>query len=101
MLGEDLLLDPRLAVVADPAGLLREDDRRVALDRHDDVGVAVQDPEAGEVANRALEARVLGAGDDDRVDVVRLRGLANRARSRRLDLRLRRLRSSVCSSPVP
>src|SRR6266508_632638 len=43
VLGEDLVLDPRLGVVADPAGLLGEDDRRVALDGEDDVGVAPLD----------------------------------------------------------
>jgi len=35
----------------------------------------MQKPEAGEVAHRALEARVLGAGDDDGVEAVLL-GLA-------------------------
>jgi hypothetical protein len=70
VLGEDLVVDPRLRVVADPARLFREDDGRLALGREDDVRVAVEDPEAGEVAHRALEARVLGAGDDHRVEPV-------------------------------
>ena len=100
MLGEDLL-HPRLAVVADPARLAREDDRRVAVDRHDDVGVAVEDAEARQVADGALEARVLGAGDDDRVDAGRLRGLPNVGVAL-LDLGLRRRAHSLrlLSSPL-
>src|SRR5262249_36522101 len=75
--GEGLLLDPGLAVVSYPASLARVDDSRVAVDRHHDVGVPVQDPEAGEIADGALEARVLGAGDHDCVDLIRLRRLAH------------------------
>src|SRR5581483_4108839 len=89
VLREDLVLDPGLRVVADPARLLREDDRRLALERQDDVGVAVQDPEAGEVADGSLEARVLRAGDDDGVEAVLRRLLAD-VRVPPLDLRLAR-----------
>jgi len=45
VVGEDLL-DLRSAVLADVARLAREDDRRVALARNDDVRVAVDDDEA-------------------------------------------------------
>ena len=81
VLGEDLVLDPGLAVVADPPRLLREDHGRVALDREDDVRVAVQEPEAGEVADCPLEPGVLGAGDDDGVQAVLLPPARGRSRS--------------------
>src|SRR5262249_12254475 len=77
VLGEDLVLDPRLRVVADPARLLREYDGRLAFDRQNDVGVPVEYPEAGEVANRAFEPGVLGPGDDDGVQPVADRGLTH------------------------
>src|SRR5262249_34959976 len=54
--GEDLLPDLRVAVLADIAGLGREDDRRLALARHEDIRIAVDDLEAGEVRHGALEA---------------------------------------------
>src|SRR5439155_2683097 len=78
VLGEDLVLDPGLAVIADPARLAREDDRRFAFGRQDDVRVAVEDPETGHVPDRALEARVLRAGAYDRVDALLLGRLAHR-----------------------
>ena len=46
---EHLLVDPRRAVLADVAGLAREDDRRLALERQQDVGVAMHDREARQV----------------------------------------------------
>src|SRR5262245_13737350 len=99
MLGEDLLLDPGFGMVADPARLTRVDDRRIAVEGHDDVGVAMQDSEAGQVANGTLEARVLRAGDDYRVHVVGLCGLANRVQAS-VDLHVRGLRhQSLLSSP--
>ena len=64
------LLELRRPVLADVARLGREDDLRLAVRRHDDVGVAVHDLEAGEVRDRALEAGVLAAGDDQRVQLV-------------------------------
>ena len=74
---EDLLVDPGRAVLADVAGLAREDDRRFALARQEHVGVAVDDHEAREVGDRALEAGVLGAGDDRGVEAVALERLAD------------------------
>jgi hypothetical protein len=76
-LNEDLLLDPRRRVLAHVPCLAREDDRGLALERQDDVGVAVHDHEAGEVRHRPLEARVLAAGDDGGVEPVPLERLAN------------------------
>ena len=64
------LLELRRPVLADVARLGREDDVRLAVRRHDDVGVAVDDLEAGHVRHRALESGVLAAGDDQRVEVV-------------------------------
>ena len=89
MLGEDLVLDPGLAVLADPARLLREHYRRLTLERQDDVRVAVQEPEAGEVAHGPLETRVLRARDHDGVEAVLLRLRAD-VRVPALDLGLRR-----------
>ena len=43
------LLDLRGPVLADVAGLAREDDRRIALRGDDDVRVAVDDLEAGQI----------------------------------------------------
>ena len=45
------------------------------------VGVAVDDAEAGEVADGALEARVLGAGDEERVDAGSAAAPRGRSRS--------------------
>ena len=64
------LLDPRRPVLAHVAGLAREDDERLAVRGHDDVGVAVHDLEAGQVRDGALEAGVLAAGHDERVQLV-------------------------------
>ena len=70
MVGEHLVLDPGRPVLADVARLGREDDRRLALEREQNVGVAVDDLEAGEVRDRALEAGVLAAGDEHGVEPV-------------------------------
>ena len=67
---EDLLFDPGRAVLADIACLAGEDDRRLAVERQEDVGVAVDDHEAGQVRHGALEARVLVARHDRRVEPV-------------------------------
>ena len=75
--GEDLLGDLGVAVLADVARLGREDDRRLALAREKDVRVAVDDLEAGEIGDGALEARVLGAADERRVEPVALEPLAH------------------------
>ena len=64
------LLERRRAVLADVARLGREDDERVAVGRQDHVGVAVHDLEPGHVGDGALEAAVLAAGDDQRVEAV-------------------------------
>jgi len=64
------LLERRGAVLADVAGLRREDDERLAVGRHDDVGIAVHDLEAGQVRDRPLEAGVLAARDDEGVEPV-------------------------------
>ena len=69
-LREDLVLDPRRSVLADVAGLCREDDRRVSFTRQDHVGVAMDDHEAGHVRDGALEPGVLGAADDDGVELL-------------------------------
>src|SRR5207247_5124390 len=68
--GEDLILDPGRAVLADVARLGGEHDRRLALPRQQHVGVSMDDDETGHVCHGALEARVLRAGDEDRVDAV-------------------------------
>src|SRR6266511_1112782 len=69
LVGEDLL-ERRLAVLANVARLGREDDRRLSLARQQDVRVAVHDREAAHVRHGPLEARVLGAADDDGVEAV-------------------------------
>ena len=76
---EDLLVDPRRSVLADVRRLAREDDRRLALARQQHVGVAVHDHEAGHVGDGSLEAGVLVAGDDHRVEAVARHRLANAA----------------------
>jgi hypothetical protein len=48
-------------VLADVAGLDREHDRGVALERQQHVRVPVDDEEAGQVPDGALEAAVLAA----------------------------------------
>ena len=64
------LLELGGCVLADVARLAREDDLRLAVRRQQDVGVAVDDLEAREVGDRALEAAVLAPGDDQRVELV-------------------------------
>ena len=78
MVDEDLVLDPRRPVLADVAGLAREHDRRLALEREQDVRVAVDDHEAGHVRDGALEARVLVARDGrlERVHALASRTIA-------------------------
>src|SRR5581483_6398991 len=75
--GEDLLLDPGVAMLPDVARLRREDDRRLAVHGKKHVRVAVDDLEAGEVRHRALETRVLGAADERSVEVVPLESLTH------------------------
>ena len=79
MVDEDLILDPRVAVLADVAGLGGEDDRRVAFPGEQDIRVAVDDQEPGQVANGALEAGVLAACDDERVQIVLRERVAHEA----------------------
>ena len=74
------LLELGGAVLADVARLAREDDLRLAVGGHDDVRVAVDDLEAGEVGHRPLEPAVLAARDDQRVELV--------LRHRRADVRV-------------
>jgi len=57
-------------VLADVACLRGKDDEGVALRRHHDVGVPVDDLEPGEVRDRPLEPRVLAPGDDEAVERV-------------------------------
>ena len=64
------LLERRRRVLTDVARLGREDDERIAVGRHHDVRVAVDDLEARQVRDGALEARVLAASNDERVEVV-------------------------------
>jgi hypothetical protein len=64
------LLEAGGAVLPDVAGLRREDDPRVAVDRDDDVRVPVHDLEPREVCHGTLEPGVLAPGDDERVQVV-------------------------------
>ena len=78
---DELLLGDRgVAVLADVARLAREDDRRVAVDRDEDVGVAVHDRETAHVRHGTLEAGVLRAADERRVEPVAL--------ERRADVRM-------------
>ena len=74
---EDLVLDPRRAVLADVARLCRKDDRRLALAGKQDVRVPVDDLKSREVGDRALEARVLRAGHDHGVDTGAVHRLAH------------------------
>src|SRR5919198_74778 len=60
------------AAVRDVAGLAREDDCRLGLERQQHIGVAVDDLEAGEIRDRALEPGVLAAADERRVEPVAL-----------------------------
>ncbi len=76
---EHLLLDPAPAVLAHVPRLRREHDRRFAFARQDDVGVAMDDDEAGHVGHGALEPRVLGAADDHRLDAVLVHRSPHRA----------------------
>jgi len=71
-LGEDLVVDPRRRVLAHVARFGGEHDRRLALARKQDVGVAMNDHETRQVRHRALEPGVLGPAHDDRVEVVRV-----------------------------
>ena len=71
------LLERRRAVLADVAGLGGEDDERLAVGGDDDVGVAVDDLEAGEVGHRPFEPGVLAAGDDEGVEPVLAHGSPN------------------------
>ena len=74
---ELLLLDPGRGVLADVARLGREDDRRLAVDRQQDIGVAVHDHEAAEIRHGTLEAGVLVAAHDHGVEAVPRGGLAD------------------------
>ncbi len=67
---EDLVLDPRGPVLPDVARLGGKDDRGVALPRQQNVGVTVHDHEARQVGDRALEAAVLGAAHEHRVQLL-------------------------------
>ena len=79
MVDEDLVVDPRVAVLTDVAGLGGEDDRRVTFPRQQHVRVAVDDLESGQVADGALEAGVLAACDDERVQIVLRERVAHEA----------------------
>ena len=74
---ELLPLDPGRAVLADVTRLGREDDRRLTVDRQQHVRVPVHDHETAQIRDRALEARVLVAADDHRIESVSLRGFAH------------------------
>ena len=76
-LGPDFFLHERLLLVADPAGLLREDQHRIALQRDEHVDVAMHDLEARGVEDSAFEAGILIAADDERVDVLLAHGGAD------------------------
>ncbi len=75
--GPDFFLHERLLLVADPAGFLREDQRRLALQRDQDVDVAMNDLEARGVEDRAFESGVLIAANDERVDILLAHGGAD------------------------
>ena len=64
------LLELRGSVFAHVPRLGREDDVRLSVRRQDDVRIAMDDLEAGHVGDGALEAAVLAAGDDQRVQIV-------------------------------
>ena len=68
---DEHLLEHSGAMLADVARLAREDDQRVAVRGDDDIRVAVDDLEPGEVRHRPLEAGVLGARHDERVELSR------------------------------
>ena len=68
---EDLFEALDVPCSLDVARLGREDDVCVAVRRQHDVRVAMDDLEAGHVRHGALEPRVLAAGDDQRVEVMR------------------------------
>ena len=62
------IADKGFAVVPYPGRLARKHRDRIAPGGNHDVGITVQDMESGEVANGALEAGVLAATDDQRVE---------------------------------
>ena len=76
-LGPDFFLHERLLLVADPARLLREDQRRIALQRDENIHVAMNDLEARGVEDSAFEAGILVAADDERVDILFAHGGAD------------------------
>src|SRR5258705_551089 len=75
-LGPNLILDPGLFLVADPAGFQGKNQSDLALLRENHIGIAVHDFETRHVAHRALEAGILIAAHDQRVQAVALHGLA-------------------------
>jgi hypothetical protein len=65
----DLVAHPGLLLVADPAGLARENKRRFAFQGEYDIHVAVHDLEAGHVENRAFETGVLITAHDQGIQL--------------------------------
>ena len=62
-----MILYPWLALIADPARFARKYQRRLALERKQNVHVAVNNLEPRHVKHCALEAGVLVAADQQRV----------------------------------
>src|SRR5205807_4850185 len=63
----DLIFDPGLGFVADPAGFTRKDQRGLARQRQKNIHIAVHNLEPGRIEDRALKAGVLIAADDQGV----------------------------------
>jgi len=68
----DLIFHPRLRFVADPAGFTRKHQRGFAVERDENINVAVNNFEPRGVQDRAFEPRVLIAAYDEGVEVVLL-----------------------------
>jgi uncharacterized membrane protein len=62
-----LIFYPRLGFVADPAGFTRKNQRWLAFQGQQNIHIAVHNLESGRIENRALEARVLIAADNQGV----------------------------------
>src|SRR5262249_26363417 len=75
--GPDLVFDPGLGFVADPARLAREDKRGFAVEREKNIDVAVHDLEARHIKDRAFESGVLVTADDQSVQPLGLHARAN------------------------
>ena len=69
--GPDVVFDPGLLLVADPAGFAWKDERGIAVEREQHVNVAMDDFESGGVQDGAFETGVLVSADDKGVEIFR------------------------------